>query len=68
VKGAQESLPDAFREVAAVDEVLLAEREQIAAVGPLRRRRQTEEEARPEVVYQPAVGGAEAWWNSSTTM
>jgi len=45
----QQVAADALDEVAAVDEVLLAEAEQVAAVGALRGSRQAEEELRPEV-------------------
>ena len=54
---AQQVAPNAVDEVATVDEVLLAERQEIAAVRALGRGGEAEEEAGPEVVDEPPVGG-----------
>ena len=52
----QQVLPHAVDEIAAIDEILLAQREQVAAVGPLGCRGQAEQELRTEVGDQLAVG------------
>jgi len=57
VEGAQQALLDAGGNVAAEDEVLLAQGEQVAPVGAFGRGRESEEEPGVEVVEQPAVGG-----------
>ena len=59
-EAAEEVLLDALHEVAAVDEVLLAQDEEVAPVGAFRGGGEAEQELRAEV--------AAAWWNSSTTM
>ena len=56
MKRRKQILAHTVHQVAAVDQVLLAEREQVAAVGPLGSRRQPEEELRTEVGDQLAVG------------
>ena len=47
---------NAVDEIAAIDQVLLTEREQVSAVAPLGRRRQAEQELRTEVGDQLSVG------------
>ncbi len=54
-EAAEEVLPDALDEVAAVDEVLLTQGEEVAAVGALRRGGEGEQELRAEVVDEAAV-------------
>ena len=55
-EAAEEVLLDALDQVAAVDEVLLAQGEEVAAVGALRGGGEGEQELRAEVVDEPAVG------------
>ncbi len=52
----QELLAHAIHEIAAVDEVLLAQREEVSAVAPLGCRGEAEQELRPEVSDELAVG------------
>jgi hypothetical protein len=55
-EAAEEVLFDALDEVAAVDEVLLAQGEEVAAVGALRGGGEAEEELRAEVVDEAPIG------------
>ena len=56
VKWREQALAYAFDQIATVDEVLLAQRQQIASVGPLRRGGQPKQELRLEVGDQLPVG------------
>ncbi len=56
VEGDQEVPADTVEEIAPVDEVLLAEGEEVAAVGPLGGGGEAEEEPRPDVVDEGPVG------------
>ena len=56
-EGAEQALLDAGGDVAAVDEVLLTQAEEVAAVGALGGGGEAEEEAGVEVVEDAAVGG-----------
>ena len=56
MKGTQEPAGDALDQIAAVDEVLAAELEQVATIRALRGRRQAEQEAGLEVVDEPPIG------------
>ena len=55
VEGAQQSAADPLRHVAAVDEIVAAEREQITAVRALRSGGKAEQELRLEVAEHPAI-------------
>ena len=56
VKRREQLSANALDQIAAIDEILLAEREQIAAVAPLGRRREAQQELRVEVGDQLPVG------------
>ena len=68
VEGREALAPDALEEIAAVDEVLAAEREEVAAVGALGGGGEAEKKLGLEVIDEAAVGRAAAWWNSSIIM
>ena len=52
----EQVLAHAVHEIAAIDEILLAQREQVAAVAPFGRRGQAKQELRAEIGDQLAVG------------
>lgn len=52
----EQVLAHAVHEIAAIDEILLAQREQVTAVAPFGRRRQAQQELRAEIGDQLAVG------------